>query len=439
MKLSLIIPILVSLCVHFSVHAELSFSGDIISYLTETERSEQENWYYSLKSIYKKESFLLGKKSYVFLGAELTLNDIESSQVFIPEAYIKGEKNWWLGRKVVGKFKYEDVWDLSFINPYYRKDFLNPIKQGVFGFHYEYALSTKVKLGAVISPIYFPDQGPKVNEDNGTLYSSNRWFGGQISEITLGNGATSVVKYDLETPKLDDVFLNPGVLLTADYQWSETLSLNTLYAYKPMNQFHLAADIILDSSLSGNFNTLSEVQVAVPYHNLSVIELAYNDKKLLMWADAVFERPKRPKLEAKLFEANLEDRDQYHLGFRYRVFPEFLLSLSYLKAKIKKLNDEPKTVTVNNAELNINRHFYDEALIIKAYKKINNFDIEASYLYSFLEKGGMGSLKITKAFSRKAEAYFSFVVVGVDREVQNAFFTPLRDNDLLQLGVRYVL
>ncbi len=444
MKLSLVILFLVSLSASIGAFAELSLEAKVTSFLTETERPGLDDWYYSLISTYKKNSELLGYRSYYHVGAELTLNDLESSQVFLPEAYVTNDKSdkWWFGRKAIESFKFEKVWSLSFVNPYYRKDYLAPVRQGLFGFHYKHNINKSFYLGASLLPIYLPDQGPKVNEDNGDLYSSNRWFGGQISEIQVGGGVVSEIKYDLETPKIDELLLNPGAIFYAGFRPSTQWSLKSLLAYKPMNQLHLAADIILDSSVSGSFDVLSEVSISVPYHKLAVLELSYTKPKFNLWADFIIERPERPKLEAKLFEANLEDRDQLSLGVDVLLGEATTVGISYLNAKLGKLEDEPTLVSgaVLDVEVNVNRHYYTEAMQLSLEHKFSDsFKVNAGYLYSFLEKGGLGSLNISKDINSKLQASIKLVVVGVDRESDEAFFTPVRDNDLFEIGVRYAL
>jgi len=447
LKRFFVVPVLALFSVYF-VKQNNAFSKTFVSlestaFFTESSRKGQDDFYYDLSFGNFSDIKYKNLKGFYSIFADFTLNQIETSQLAIPYAYLYKKNNnhlFVLGRANVADYKFEDVWAISLIHPYYRKDFLSPKKQGIFGLHYGYK-NKWLKLGVVLSPIFLPDQGPQVNEENGTLYASSRWFGGQISEIKLGSGSfTSVVKYKLDRPKLDDILFNPGVIFTGAAGLGNDSVFKALYAYKPMNQLHLAAFPVFDSSLGGDFNTLATISVDVPYHHLFVVGLEKEEKDYSLWLNLAHENVERPELDAKLLEANLEDTNFLILGGQYNISKNTSAILSYLVIDKSFLDDEPQVVVVggNEANVNFNRHIYDEAILFKLRHKINNkLSTEVSYIYSIEEDGGVGSIDI--GYENKHISCFAKLgVVGVNKEDPDAFFTSVRDNDFINIGAKYV-
>ncbi len=212
-----------------------------------------------------------------------TYNLDRSSYFAVPELFIgvaaaEPANSIVLGRKIHSLSALDQNENFGFFNSYFTNDFINFREQGLTGLHAEgRALTQFGPLGfyAGYLPLYFPNQGPQVYEQDGEIKSSNRWAQKPPSRFRFGSSEREIV-YAIRSYEIDEIVKNSGE--AASLYWGGSSSrpwVRISYARKPVNEIPLTRETYGTTS---NFTGQVRLSPVVTYEQVQSVDLSYDVK-----------------------------------------------------------------------------------------------------------------------------------------------------------------
>lgn len=195
------------------------------------------------------------------------------------------------GRKLQDWNHLDEEWQLGIWQPRYRWDYLRPDTVALTGLtiEVERPLFKAVFFGA---PIFIPERGVNISNDNGQLISDSPWFISPPNNIQVMTRDTPL-KYDLQIPSMKKILLHPGA--SAMMRIGDKMGpwLSGGYAYKPMNQVLLSYDgkLVINDNRSAVDIASVPVVPRVSYHHLISAEAGFNHEIVSGWISSLIDRP----------------------------------------------------------------------------------------------------------------------------------------------------
>lgn len=217
------------------------------------------------------------------IEAGIGVQDRNYRYINVPELYagIATEDNQYrgyFGRKKYNWNSIDDEWQLGVFEPRFRWNYLNPNSVGLTGFFFDYEKEW-VQSTVFGSPLYIPEMGATVEENDGKLTSSNPFFSAPPDSLPVF-GQNTPVRYRINTPKAQDIVFHPSAGMTTRFGAKEGVWSRGSYAYKPMNQVLMNYDGYFDLN-SNQVNVTIEPRVA--YHHVGVLETGFTRKGTRPW------------------------------------------------------------------------------------------------------------------------------------------------------------
>jgi hypothetical protein len=226
------------------------------------------------------------------------LSKQDSTQAYLemPEGYVATSSRIQVAKFAIGR-KFEEwnhldeEWRLGIWQPRYRWDYLRPDPVALTGItlEVEQPLFKAVLFG---TPIFIPERGVPVSNDNGQLISDSPWFISPPNNIQVLTRDTPL-KYDLQIPPMKKLLLHPGVSGMVRVGDKMGPWISGAYAYKPMNQLLLSYDgkLVLNDNRSAVDVASVPVKPRVVYHHVISAEAGFNHEIVSGWISSLVDRP----------------------------------------------------------------------------------------------------------------------------------------------------
>ena len=214
-------------------------------------------------------------------GIAGTFSLSKSSYFSVPELFLGLESadtksNVVLGRKIKNFSFLDKEQNLGLFNSYFSNDMIRYQQQGLAGVHTEFQYK-KFGFYAGYYPIYLPNQGPQVYEENGEIRSSNRWSQKPPSQFRFGNLEREII-YAIRDYDINEIIKNPGEGLSLFYGDSKQRPwIQASYARKPVNQIPLSRDTYGTAS---NFIGQVKLSPVVTYSQTQAVDINLDSIKV---------------------------------------------------------------------------------------------------------------------------------------------------------------
>lgn len=449
---------LVSFFVGVQVHAEDRMSGTLSvsrsTYLSESPTLDQRGDF-SYFGANLQEALSFGNTKFVAKANGTFAAGSETERYFaVPEFYYQihsreeeQKVKFSIGRKVEAWSDFDDQWKLGLWQPLARWDYLHPETQGLLGLFLDVKASSKVRVIAVYSPLFIPDQGPGFKLNDGQFESDNRWFLAPQSKFFL-NDESSNIHYDLDRPRVWDIVNQQGGAVKMEVgDLQEGVWMRAAYASLPSNQLHLGIDPNKSIALKSVRETYVTIHPIVVRHEIASLETGIRGEKSAATVSYTIDNPRKPDLPAKWEESIL--RKTRFLGISLeRRMPLWDVKRSTVKAHyLKRWDDADRTTgsgpVGDQVESSLDRFPYEEMAGLEWSARLWNtvrrdLNISMRYLYSIPEKGALLSTYISLKTSREIKWNFGFDIIGAAGSGTRGLMGRYRSNDRVVGGVSYV-
>lgn len=220
----------------------------------------------------------------------------KSSYFAIPELYLgfsssDNKQSISFGRKI-NKFSFLDKdQNLALFNSQFTNDKIKYQELGLVGLHAEGQVE-QIGFYAGYYPLYFPNQGPQVYEQNGEIRSSNRWAQKPPSQFRFGNLNREIV-YAIREYDINEIIKNSGEAFSVFFGTSKNRPwIQASYARKPVNEIPLTRDTYGTAS---NFVGQVKLSPMVTYSQVQAVDINLDKSRfqttLSYLEDRVFNKP----------------------------------------------------------------------------------------------------------------------------------------------------
>lgn len=346
-----------------------------------------------------------------------------------------------LGRKVETWSNFDDQWKLGLWQPLARWDYIHPETQGLVGMFFDLKVNQLIRVTAVYTPLFVPDQGPGFDLKNGKFESDNRWFLAPQTSIELGS-QPSPTYYVVDRPRTWDVVNQQGGAVKIEAgDFEQGTWVRAAYANMPSNQLHLGID-----PGQGINQTSLIIHPMVVRHELATLESGYRWEKSAVMAAYTIDSPTKPDLPPVWEESELRKTRFLGLSYEHKV-PLGAVKQSFIKLHyLKRWDDSERTgggVVGDQVESSLDRFPYKEMSGFEWSARLWNtvrrdLRVGVKYLYSFPEKGALLTSFINLKTAREWQWNLGFDVIGAPGSGTQGLMGRYRSNDRVVGGVSYV-
>lgn len=267
----------------------------------------------------KPEIFMVDLDGYYALGnsALSYLNIKEIYFTIEPEI----EAHFYIGRKLKNWSSLEKNWNLSFFQPQFRGNPLNPESQGLIGLFWDHS-ENNWGISLFASPLFLPDQGPSYEIKEGQFQTTNPWFRAPPQNIQF-QGQILPIDYNINRPQTDEVILRS--VYAAQIQMGQSLGFFTNFsaAYKPAQQLAMGYSSVLITS-----RVKVDITPVVYNENLYAADFGYKDDWGLLQLSFLQTNPQQPYFSSTSNIPTLENSLNWGPQIIYNLKP-FQFEVSY--------------------------------------------------------------------------------------------------------------
>ncbi len=204
----------------------------------------------------------------------------KSSYVAVPELYAgissANTESFVIAGRKIQNFSFVDKNEnLGLYNSNFTTDFINFRQQGLTGIHAQ-AQSGPFGIYAGYYPLYFPNQGPQVYEENGEIRSSNRWAQRPPTRFKFGSSERKII-YSIRDYEIGEIVRNSGE--SASIFWgnsSDRPRVKVSYARKPVNEIPLTRETY---GTTTNFQGQVKLSPVVTYGQVQSVDVNLDTNK----------------------------------------------------------------------------------------------------------------------------------------------------------------
>ncbi|RYZ74069.1 MAG: hypothetical protein EOP09_00965 [Proteobacteria bacterium] len=268
------------------------------------------------------------------------VSDKSSLNFEAPEAYLASSPQWnsehqfTFGRRLKDWSVMDHYWELGLFQPRFTWDPTRPKWVGLTGAFYEYHLP-QWRFLAFGSLLNVPERGFSTRVENGKITSSDP-FAEQNYENAIVSRRSIPIRYNLDYPPMKDLILNPGFMLSAQFQekpdsgfWAEGKA-----GYMPIHQVNLS---VLPTYILQQDYVDVQVYPTILRHYLAGGEMGYRYNDFQLWGSYTHEVPDKWVMPDRWVTPRIEPADIYSVGAEYTFFDRLKLQASYLY-----ISEEPK-------------------------------------------------------------------------------------------------
>ena len=335
----------------------------------------------------------------------------------------------------------DEIWHLGLWQSRINWDYFQPRQKGLVGSFFTVEKNEWL-FTLFLSGLFFPDQEPYIDINNGNIQSRSRWFIPPQSNFVIFDQRIEAL-YWLQKPYLKNVILNDSVAIRFRFGSQENDWFSLAYAYKPVNQtyFRIDGGFSIDEKAVN-----SVVQYQSFKHSLISMDFGFKRDFFRTVFSVIHEIPLRPEVpedwivpvlpKALFFSSHVE------FDFQKYLFPVELLKFSFLYSRFVRSSDTNfDENTQISLDLNINRFKLYYGFAISAYSrnftwKSQSFLMGVSYWYSIPEKGGWLHASFKWRFASQFVFTSDIDILGADSNKQG-FFNSYKQNDRIRVKVIY--
>ena len=381
---------------------------------------------------------------------EVSANEAEEFYVGAPELFVRltdddSEVQVTVGRQRRTWSEFDQRLALGIWQPQLRWDYLDPIQQGLTGAFFDLDVDA-LHMTLFASPIFLPDQGPQFRLNEGRFESPNRWFWQPQTRIRFAN-ETSNLYYNLETPRVEEIVMNPSLGAMMQVDPEGPLFIRLAYAYKPMNQFFLGIECsgCVDPVTTDSTAT---VHPLVVNHHVLTMESSWireSDRFLISWT---MDRPVDPNIPADWW-AGSELKPVSIPGVSYEnnflLFNKHMtLGADYFR-EISDGRSKGEDDLMRRVESSGDRYSFQDLLSLTGRVELysglkRKLHVTMKYAYSFEERGSWLNSRLSYT-KDQVETFLGFDVLGSETDPLSSdagLFSRYRTNDRVYTGVGYV-
>lgn len=349
-----------------------------------------------------------------------------------------------VGRKKVEWSVLDNYWKTTIWQPKYAIDYLRPEEQGLTGAFFEYRRSD-FQFVALTTPIFIPNMGIDIREENGELRSDSRWFRSPSNKYDF-NGRIKTITYDLSVPEIRNLISRPGVGFNVSLgDRSKGFWANQSAGYKPVNDLLLKRDGYAEA---GEKNVKVVVSPDVTYHSVLSVDAGYSFQNLRLIGSYIEDNPKTKIPTDEWIIQDLEPMKGYSLmvenNIDYSLIRDLKIQLGYLRIDGGAINDINTRSEKDSFTLFDERFFFYNSVLFKTEGKLfklfnRDFTTKFSYLRDFNQKGSLVNTEFQFFPTQKWAVLIGGDFISVDTEDDSsAFLNQNRANDRVYAGVNYV-
>ncbi len=444
---SLVILILNS----FDVFAQSSSRSEMLlsqsQYLGEAGTSSQSESYSDFALSLKGEKKLRSWTGVWDLKGLASLEGSEQAYIAVPQLHahrrVSDILNTSIGRKLHNWSYFDKEWNLGIWEPQVRWDYIHPKPQGLIGWMFELH-DSNWRMQLLLSPIYLPDQGPKYEIENGKISSPNRWFWEPQISAEISEQSTPIY-YSVVRPKESEVIFSSGMAAQIQLGYpNEGPFMQMAYAYKPLNQIHLAVDAKLKASQID-----ATIYPQVVNHHVLSIESGYHGDEMSGWVSVTGDIPDKTQNPEEWLEASLSSSFFASASFSHRavVLPQLSSQMKYSYLHRWDALERRAGGSVNTeVESSLDRFQFERVLSFEMnqdlwHKGAQSIQSGLRYLYSIPDRGALLSLQLRYQQFRNLEWRLAVDILGSESPSDGGpsdMLSRYRSNDRVVGGLSYV-
>ena len=358
--------------------------------------------------------------------------------------YADKKSNVVLGRKIKNFSFLDKEQNLALFNSYFSNDMIRYQQQGLVGIHAEFQYK-KIGFYAGYYPMYLPNQGPQIYEEDGEIRSSNRWSQKPPSQFRFGKLDREIV-YSIRDYDINEIIQNQGEGLSLYFGDSNQRPwIQASYARKPVNQIPLSRDTYGTAS---NFIGQVKLSPVVTYSQVQAVDINLDSTRIKTTIsyleDRVFNKV-APENETLQFLKPLKmygvwvglDLNDYFSRF-------MMIEISYAELFDGEIQDLLSDGRTSIFTYSSQRSLFKKPMSLKLNSQlffINTRPVMTSmkWTYDSVYKGALFSGTASYQTLAKVNLNVGFDLLGVEQESNETHFLQDKQaNDRVYGGLEYV-
>jgi hypothetical protein len=350
-----------------------------------------------------------------------------------------------LGRKKVEWSGVDSNWDLGVWQPYYEIDTLRPEQQGLTGAFFDFD-QENFRLVGFATPLFVPNMGMTVHEEDGGLVTQSRWVQTPPREAGFGDKVNSL-NYQLTVPEAGALANHAGYSVLGRVGRKDRGFWGTSsYGYKPVNQLLIGRQV---RHAVSSQETGVKVVPQVTYHTVFAVDAGYSAGNSGVTFSYLQDVPAEVLPMERWVVQKLAPLTVVAAGVFWQV-PALrtrfvMLRLDYLKASGGEVEDIGSDGFRDVMSQDQMRLKFSNAVRLRAQGELARIDrrpliAEISWLYDQDQQGTMLNSELQYFPGEKWAILAGADFLGVEDETRNpsTFLSQYRANDRVYGGMSYV-
>lgn len=425
----------------------LDFSLLGIQYLSHSDFAPSFQQKAQIEGFLEKSFSYLDIKFYGFAGSYSVPH---SSFFAVPEAFAgitsENKKNYLhMGRKIENLSFLDQNLHLGLYNPYYSYDLIEYNTLGLVGIHGQVQYSLfGMNIGYL--PLYLPNQGPPVYEENGEIQSSSRWAQRPPSQFQFGNQNREII-YAIKNYDIQEIVNNSGYYFSAFTGRSEVRPwIRASFSRKPISEIPLSRDTY---GTAVNFQGQVKLLPTVTYSQIRSIDMNVDTDRFKTTLSYIEDQPENKiALEDETLQF-LEPLKIYGIWLSTDlsdwIKKTVITEISYAEISDGAIKDlmtdgRPSIFTFSSQRTLFKKPFAFKVQSNLFYIKAKPVITSLKWTYDRYYKGSLftGLLKYEALAKMNINVGFDILGVEDEKEFENHFLKANQGNDRFYGGLDYV-
>ena len=433
-----------------STQTDIDFGLRYDSYFQSADNLPASETSFQMQLKYDSQDSTQSKKMHIIFGGYLKNN---STYIAAPEIYFQPHHQMspataakvTYGRRIFNDSMIDQEFNLGLINPFLTQDRLHYIDQGLMGLHVE--MEQKFwSLRLAYLPLYLPNQGPSVKEEDGKIVTANRWALRPPTQFAFNNQNKAIV-YSITDYKVQDILFKDGVSLSTRLGPEKDFPYIVLsYSRKPINE------IVLARETYANLNIVGQVFLSpvVLYTKNFTADLRYENQNTQWFISYIQDYPENQTAPTYYSIQNLQGIEGIAAGahFDMQELLNWPLQWGLVAAKITggEIQDINDDGSQNLFTFTKSRILFRQPVIASLNAALNrsgSFSSQIKWLYDLEQKGSILSTLIAFHPVKTFNVMLGIDILGTEADANSAqnggdFLQQYQANDRVYGGMQYV-